>query len=372
MTWKTKKLDEVCNVDYGTRVVKTRNIPGDFYVYGGGGRTFTSNEYNRENCVIVSRFAMSANCVRKISRKFFLNDSGLSVSIKDENILSQDFLDQFLFAQQEKIYSLGRGQAQRNLYIDGFKEIEIPLPPLSEQKRIVKILDEKMKKIHEAKLLREESIKDTEKILSRTLHEIFEGGKKKGWGEKDLGEMVKIIGGGTPSKSESSFYGGDIPWASVRDMRNDYLSNTELLITKDAVKNSSTNIIPKNEIVIATRVGLGKVCVLQQDTAINQDLKAIIPLNENLNRKYLFWWIKSKEKEIIKNGRGATVMGVRLEFIRALQIPIISLTEQKQIVKKLDTLSEKLRTLRDLQTSQLDDLKKLEKAYLREAFDGEL
>ena len=71
--WQTKKLSEVCNVDYGTRVVRSRNISGDFYVYGGGGKTFTSNEYNREDCVIVSRFAMSPYCVRKILGKFFLN-----------------------------------------------------------------------------------------------------------------------------------------------------------------------------------------------------------------------------------------------------------------------------------------------------------
>lgn len=373
MTWKTKKLDEVCNVDYGTRVVKTRNIPGDFYVYGGGGRTFTSNEYNRENCVIVSRFAMSANCVRKISRKFFLNDSGLSVSIKDENILSQDFLDQFLFAQQEKIYSLGRGQAQRNLYIDGFKEIEIPLPPLSEQKRIVKILDEKMEKIREAKQLREEAIKDTEKILSRTLHEIFEEGKNKGWGEKEIKDVCEHPQYGFTASAKSEKVGpkmlritdiqdGKVNWSTVPYCKCDELKKYQL----------------KNGDIVFARTGatVGKSFLIKNmnEIAVFASYLIRVTPKQDLTSEFLYYFFQSNDywNQIIEQVVGGAQPNVNGTKLAKLKILVPSLTEQKQIVKKLDTLSEKLRTLRDLQTSQLDDLKKLEKAYLREAFDGEL
>ena len=96
------------------------------------------------------------------------------------------------------------------------------------------------------------------------------------WETKTIGDVCELIGGGTPSKMNEAFYKGDIPWATVRDMREDVITQTEFKITEDAVKKSSTNIIKANNVVIATRVGLGKVCLLNQDTAINQDLRGVM------------------------------------------------------------------------------------------------
>ena len=98
-----------------------------------------------------------------------------------------------------------------------------------------------------------------------------------GWEEKKLGEVCTLIGGGTPSKSNKTYYTGNVPWATVRDMNSDFLIRTEFKINEKAVKESATHIIPKGNVIIATRVGLGKVCLLKNDTAINQDLKGIIP-----------------------------------------------------------------------------------------------
>ena len=84
INWKAKKLDDACNVAYGTRVVNKRDGGSVFPVYGGGGATFFMDEYNRENCMVVARFAMSEKCTRFISGKFFLNDSGLTVLPKSK------------------------------------------------------------------------------------------------------------------------------------------------------------------------------------------------------------------------------------------------------------------------------------------------
>lgn len=155
-----------------------------------------------------------------------------------------------------------------------------------------------------------------------------------------LGEVCDIIGGGTPSKKREEFYGGDIPWATVRDMNYDILNETDFTITELGLENSSANIISKGNIIIATRVGLGKVCKLKQDTAINQDLKGIIPKNDNLLTDYLFLWFKSISEKIIKAGTGATVQGVKIPFVKNLEIPIPPLPEQKRIVAILDEVFE--------------------------------
>ncbi len=159
------------------------------------------------------------------------------------------------------------------------------------------------------------------------------------WKNVALGDVCDITGGGTPSKSNPKYYEGDIPWATVRDMNSDYLELTDFKISKDAVKESSTNIIPKNNVVIATRVGLGKVCILKKDTAINQDLRGIVPKNQNeLDVNYLFYWFKSIAKVIVDAGRGATVHGVTLPFVKSLQIPLPPLATQNKIVAKIEAI----------------------------------
>jgi type I restriction enzyme S subunit len=179
------------------------------------------------------------------------------------------------------------------------------------------------------------------------------------WAVKKLGDVCDIKGGGTPSKSNESFYEGNIPWATVRDMRNERLSCTEMSITEEAIKNSSTNLIPSGTIITATRVGLGKVCVLEQDTAINQDLKAIIPKTEELDNSFLYWWLKSIAHVIVGAGTGATVQGVKLTFVKALEIPLPPIPEQKRIVALLDTVFADLEQTRTKTEQNLKNAREL-------------
>lgn len=165
---------------------------------------------------------------------------------------------------------------------------------------------------------------------------------KEGWEYKKLGEVCDIVGGGTPDKKNKNFYGGNIPWATVRDMNVESVKHTEYSITKEGLDKSSSHIIHEGEVIIATRVGLGKVCLLEQDTAINQDLKGIVPKKNDINRKYLFYWFKFEAKNIISNGVGATVKGVKLSFINNLSFPCISLSEQHRIVSYLDAAFAKI------------------------------
>lgn len=183
-----------------------------------------------------------------------------------------------------------------------------------------------------------------------------------------LGDVVNLIGGGTPSKSNEGFYDGDIPWATVRDMKQEQLSETEFQISEEAVKKSSTNIIEAGNIITATRVGLGKVCVLQQDTAINQDIKALIPKDGRLDKQYLFWWLKSVAHVIEAAGTGATVKGVKIPFVKALEIPLPTITEQKRIVAILDRAFSDIDKARALTEQNLKNARELFGSYLQQVF----
>ena len=157
------------------------------------------------------------------------------------------------------------------------------------------------------------------------------------WKTVKLGDVCDLVGGGTPSKKNDDYYDGDIPWATVRDMNVEELTSTEHKITELGLKNSSSKVIPANNVIIASRVGLGKVCILRQDTAINQDLRGVIPKRENeIDKSFLFYWFKGIANKIIGAGRGATVQGVTLPFLNSLSFPLPPLAEQQRIVAKLD------------------------------------
>tara|TARA_B100000678_G_scaffold286803_1_gene292190 strand:- start:618 stop:1802 length:1185 start_codon:yes stop_codon:yes gene_type:complete len=157
------------------------------------------------------------------------------------------------------------------------------------------------------------------------------------WKTKPLGELFDVVGGGTPSKKKSSYYGGNIPWATIRDMHSGTLTKTEHTITEQGLQASSAKLIPAGEVIMASRVGLGKACLLDQDTAINQDIRALIPRNADaIDRRFCLYWLQTQVDAIIDAGSGATVQGIKLPFIKSLPFPDICVDEQKRIVAVLD------------------------------------
>lgn len=152
-----------------------------------------------------------------------------------------------------------------------------------------------------------------------------------------LGELVDIKGGGTPDKSNSEYWNGEIPWASVKDFKKNTLDSTLDSITLLGVKNSATSVIPAGNIIIPTRMALGKVAINTIDLAINQDLKALFIKDNNVvDRDYLFRWLESQSSLIESEGKGATVKGITLPFLKGLNVPIPPLNEQKRIAAILD------------------------------------
>ncbi|WP_318435359.1 restriction endonuclease subunit S [Photobacterium leiognathi] len=194
----------------------------------------------------------------------------------------------------------------------------------------------------------------------------------KGWVSVCLNDVVdKIVGGGTPSKSKPSYYTGEIPWMTVKDMNKLYLTDTIDHITQEAVDNSSTNVIPAGTPIIATRMSLGKIVRANFDSAINQDLKAIF-VNSSINKFYFEYWYRSKSMLIESLGTGTTVKGVRLEVLKDLKFPLSSLNEQKRIVEKLDEVLAQVDTIK----ARLDGipaiLKRFRQSVLAAAVSGKL
>lgn len=134
------KLGEVLSPEFGTRITKRKDAGTEYPVYGGGGESFRTVDFNREDEYVISRFAMSAECVRRVHGKFWLLDSGFTFSVTDD-LVNKDYVAQFLFSRQDKIYSCSSQGAQKNIRIGEFKAIQIPIPPLERQREILNLLE---------------------------------------------------------------------------------------------------------------------------------------------------------------------------------------------------------------------------------------
>jgi len=190
-------------------------------------------------------------------------------------------------------------------------------------------------------------------------------------GTVPLGSVCNLVGGGTPSKANEKFYGGPIPWATVRDLHSDIIEKTEHTITTKGLVESASNIIAAGNVIIASRVGLGKVCIAGRDIAINQDLRGIIPKHPGeILPRFLFWWLKSVSTQIVRAGTGATVQGVTLPFLSALRFPKVSIKEQKKIVATLDASFAAIAMATAAAEKNLSNAREIFRGYVHELFSS--
>lgn len=263
----------------------------------------------------------------------------------------------------------------RNLIMPDYKNLEIPLPTLETQKEIVAKLDEKFAKLREVKKLQEEALADTEKILSQTLREIFEEGKQK-FEMKILGDAASLVRGPFGgSLKKDIFVSEGIAVYEQGNVIDEILNNFRYFITPSKFQEMKRFEVSAGDILMSCSGTIGKFVIIPNKFTkgiINQALLKITP-KKNIDVDYLKYALQDYLAISTTHIKGGAIKNIAsVKELKQFSIPIPSLHEQQIIVARLDKLCEKVKTLCELQISQLEDIKRLEKAYLREVFCGEL
>lgn len=186
------------------------------------------------------------------------------------------------------------------------------------------------------------------------------------WKKCTLGECLKkIVGGGTPSKTNPEFWNGSVPWATVKDLTKGDIYGTQDHITEIALKKSSTKLIPAGTVILCTRMAVGKAIRFNRDVAINQDLKALFPKNDLIN-SYLLVLLQYLEPQLSRLGSGSTVQGVGIQVISNVKILLPPLWEQKRIAEVLGAWDRAIALLDEL----IEAKKELKKGLIQQLLSG--
>ena len=365
------KLGEVCTIEKGTTGIQ-KAIPGKYPLVTTSEERKTHNafQFDAEAVIvpIVSSTGHGHASLKRIhyqSGKFALGSILCAIIPKDKSKLSAEYLYRYLDLNKEaELVSRMRGMANVTLPISEISKIEIPLPPLGEQKKIAARIEKKLAMIDEVARLHSESQAITDRLLSAVLHEIFSNFESRGWNAKKFTDVLDVQGGSQPPKATFSATPreGYIRLYQIRDLGG---KDNPVYVKKDKV----SKFMEDDDILIG-RYGasLGKI-FRGKKGAYNVALAKVV-LDPNLFIKdFVYYFLLSDlfQKPITSLTRAAQG-GFNKTDLSRIRIPLPSLVEQNKIVEELDALFEKILSLRSLQSFQSINLKSLKQTISYEVF----
>ena len=273
-----------------------------------------------------------------------------------------------------KAYNLGTASGREYVSKSNFEKIELVAEQdKTIQKRIGEFLsryDSLIENYQKQIKLLEEAAQRLYKEWFVDLH--FPGhentkivdGVPEGWEKKLIGEVCDTTSGGTPSRSKTDFYTGNIPWVKTKELNDDFIFDTEERITDDAIRKSSAKLIPSGSILMAMYgATIGKLGIATKELSCNQACCVFLLSEDNTLRFYIYSWLLDNRTLLISMGKGAAQPNLSQDMIKKLEIMIPSLhllsifdSKVKSIYKKIYYLSSQIRLLTEARDRLLPKL----------------
>ncbi len=306
----------------------------------------------------------------KKDKTFVYNNFSANLRIENKKQFDSKYLFYFLFHFYWKGGTCpfeNKTTGIHNLKLEKMlQKVEIPMLPLEEQKEIARRLDLISLLIDKQK----EQLEKLDELVKSQFIEMFgdplsNHTSKKTLRLKDI--CIAIRGGGTPSKSHPEYYTGNIPWVTPKDMKSKIIMDSLDHITEEAISASTTNLIPKNSVLMVIRSGVLKhtlpVAINQVPVTVNQDMKAFIP-NDKITSDYLLCYFKAIEQGILAGVRSVTADNIDFKSFQERSIIVPPIEEQEHftaIARQVD------KSKFELQQS-IEKLETLKKSLMQEYF----
>ena len=189
-----------------------------------------------------------------------------------------------------------------------------------------------------------------------------------------LGDIFSLVGGGTPTTSIEEYWGNGMPWISSADIDHSGRIVYRRRVTPSGVANSTTNVVPRGTVIVVTRVGLGKVAQLTEDTCFSQDIQALLAKETApaYSSRFLMYQLMFKMQTVKYNGRGTTISGITKKQLADVSLYFPPLSEQERIVARIEELFSQLDAGVETLKKTKAQLAVYRQAVLKEAFSSEL
>lgn len=396
--WKVKKLGKLCDISIGKtpsrgnpvywdKDKKTdnvwlsirdlnntkRNIISDSleYLSDEGAKLFKEV---KKDTLLVS-FKLTLGRLAFAGRNLRTNEAIASLSILDKTEINSKYLFYYLnFFDWNKAAEGDIKIKGKTLNKKKLGNIGVFYPSFSEQQRIVSILDETFSAIEKVKSNAEKNLQNSKKLFESSLHDIFEK-EPSNWVQKTLEEISLEFGRGKSKhrpRNAKILFGGEYPFIQTGDIRNCNHYINDFTQTYNEVGLAQSKLWQKGTICITIAANIAETGILNFDACFPDSVIGITvnpKLAENNFVEYLLQFFKT---EIQREGKGSAQANINLATFKNYKFPFPDISTQKQIVIKLNELSEKTEKLKTIYQQKLNDLEKLKKSILQKAFSGEL
>ncbi|MHB8121970.1 MAG: restriction endonuclease subunit S [Desulfuromonadaceae bacterium] len=305
-----------------------------------------------------------------------LNQRVARIKVGNGSPAIREFLLLFLYSDlfREELIGAGHGAAQQNVSTKDIVEIQLPVPPISEQQRIVGILDEAFEGIATAKANAEKNLQNARALFESHLQSVF-AQRGEGWKQKTLEEIATVFGRGKSRhrpRNEPKLYGGEYPFIQTGDIRNSDHFITEYSQTYSEAGLAQSKLWPKGTICITIAANIAETGILDFDACFPDSVIGVVANPEEANVDYVEYLLQSFKVRIQAMGKGSAQANINMGTFENERFPFPAVSEQKQIVIKLNSLREETQRLESIYQQKLAALDALKKSLLDQAFTGQL
>ncbi len=255
---------------------------------------------------------------------------------------------------------------------DFIEAYPIPVPPLTEQRRIVALLDEAFDGIATARANAEKNLQNARALFESHLQSVFTQ-RGDGWKDKTLEQISTTFGRGKSRhrpRNEPKLYGGKYPFIQTGDIRNAGHFITEYSQTYSELGLAQSKLWPKGTICITIAANIAETGILGFDACFPDSVIGVVPNPAEAEVGFVEYLLQSFKVRIQALGQGSAQANINMGTFENERFPFPPVAEQRQIVTKLDDLSEETQRLESIYQRKLTALDDLKKSLLHQAFTG--